>query len=385
MFPCIMNLHHLQALDETLPSEYTVLTSSGSAARHLRVRASGAKKRDDMEDMDTQWYSQRLGRLSERQLQAALDRFQLGRLLRAEPVRLGNFGHNVFLASTQGAFVLRGAPLDPLQFPTERWFMQRLHEQTRAPVPWPYLLEQDTDLFGWSYVIMPRLPRLPLADHAAKQRLTEQERSCIADALGTTLAELHRLTWPSVGGYDPATETIKPLAQGYEEDVLAHVPGALASCIRATATTGRTTPADVSWVEEVVARGREALQEPFQPCCVHGDYQESNVLVEGRGERWRVSGVFDMYPGFGDPESDLSRPLAAYLNEGAPALAQAFLRAYSQRHPLRPGFERRFPLYMLLERMGMWEWAQREKRVWWDERLTLREWAEPFTTAYQLL
>ncbi len=97
--------------------------------------------------MDTWWYSQRFGMLSEQQFQAALDRF-----------RLGNFGQNVFLTSTWGAFVLRGAPLDLLQFEVEGWFLQQWHELTQAPVPWPYLLDHDTDLFGWSYVIMPRLP-----------------------------------------------------------------------------------------------------------------------------------------------------------------------------------------------------------------------------------
>jgi hypothetical protein len=42
--------------------------------------------------MDTRWYSSRLGMLSTRQLQTALDRFQLGTLIAAEPVLLGNFG-----------------------------------------------------------------------------------------------------------------------------------------------------------------------------------------------------------------------------------------------------------------------------------------------------
>src|SRR5258707_2221396 len=225
--------------------------------------------------------------------------------------------------------------------------MQHLHEQTQAPVPWPYLLDRSTDLFGWSYVIMPRLPGLSLASQEVKQRRTEHERRRIAGALGTTLAELHTLTWPSVGDYDLARDGIKPLEQSYAEHMLARVRGALATCIRATT---RTTPADISWVEEVITQGQGALYEPFQPCFVHGDYQESNVLVEGSSERWHVSGVFDMYPGFKDPETDLSRPLAAYLDE-QPVLAQELLRAYSRRQPLRPGFENRFPLYMLLERL----------------------------------
>lgn len=91
-------------------------------------------------------------------------------------------------------FVLRGAPLDPVQFPGERWFMQHLHDQTQVRVPWPYLLDQSTDLFGWSYVIMPRLPGLSLASQEVKQRLAKSERQKIAGALGATLAELHTLS-----------------------------------------------------------------------------------------------------------------------------------------------------------------------------------------------
>ena len=331
--------------------------------------------------MNTQWYSPRLGTLSEQQFQAALDRFQLGRLISAEPVRFGNIGQHVFLTSTQGNFVLRGAPLDATQFPCERWFMQQLHEHTQVPIPWPYLLDRRSDIFGWNYILMPRLPGLSLADWQAKQGLPQEARQSIARALGETLVELHRLTWPCVGNYDLVGDGIKPLEQDYTDYQVAHARRTLASCIRATA---RTTPADAEWVEQVIAQGQDALREPFQPCCVHGDYQESNVLVEEREGQWRVSGIFDLYPGFTDPESDLSRPLTAYLDEH-PALAREFLRAYSAWHPLRAGFEKRFPLYMLQERLAMWEWAQREQRIWWDERLTLREWIEPFTSASHLL
>ncbi len=61
-------------------------------------------------------YSKHLGRLRDDQLQAALDRFELGKLVSANPVRLGNFGQNLFLTSTAGEWVLRGNPLSPEQF-----------------------------------------------------------------------------------------------------------------------------------------------------------------------------------------------------------------------------------------------------------------------------
>ena len=332
--------------------------------------------------MEIQSYSHRLGTLTAQQFQAALDRFQLGTLIQAEPVRFGNIGQNVFVSSTKGEFVLRGAPLDAAQFPGERWFMQQLHEHTRAPVPWPYLLDQSTDIFGWNYVLMPRLPGLSLADREAWQKLSDEARRSIAHAMGAILAELHSLTWICVGNYDPNSDSILSAEISYPEQVLFNLHRALESCSKATP---RTTGADREWVDEIIAQGYSALHAPFQPCFVHGDYQESNVVVEDIGGEWKVSGVFDMYPGFSDPETDLPRQLAAYLDEGASHLAKEFLRAYHSHRPFRPDFEKRFPLYMLQDRLSMWEWAHREKRIWWDESLTFRGWAERFTSAWHLL
>ncbi len=47
-------------------------------------------------------YSKRLGLISYEQLQAALDRFHLGRFIGAEPIPFGVFGQNLFVSSTEG-------------------------------------------------------------------------------------------------------------------------------------------------------------------------------------------------------------------------------------------------------------------------------------------
>src|SRR5438552_3541426 len=109
-------------------------------------------------------YSRRLGSLSEGQFQAALDRFDLGRFARAEPIAFGNWGQNCFLTSTRGEYVLRGAPFFPWQFAAERFFAREIHRQTTVPVPWPYLVDDAHDIFGWPYALMPRLPGIQLAD-----------------------------------------------------------------------------------------------------------------------------------------------------------------------------------------------------------------------------
>jgi hypothetical protein len=79
--------------------------------------------------MVAQEYSPRLGTLTPAQFQAALDRFGLGRFLRAAPVPLGLIGQNVFLDSTTGEYVLRGAPHYAWQFPKERFFTHLLHQK----------------------------------------------------------------------------------------------------------------------------------------------------------------------------------------------------------------------------------------------------------------
>ena len=60
--------------------------------------------------MTTVIYSQRLGGISNEQLDAAARRLNVGRFVSAAPTRSGLFGQNLFLTTTEGEFVLRGAP-----------------------------------------------------------------------------------------------------------------------------------------------------------------------------------------------------------------------------------------------------------------------------------
>ena len=326
--------------------------------------------------MPTREYSKRLGLLSAAQFQAVLDRFDLGELIQAEPVPFGNFGQNVFLTGTKGEFVLRGAPHYPWQFPKERFFTQLLHERTPVPVPWPYLLDPCDDIFGWSYAIMPRLPGVQLIDRHMRDALSAKDRRGVACAMGETLAHLHTLTWPFAGEYDFETDTIQPLGADYGEWIVSRIRHYLQLAIP---LSDRTTGEDVKWVEGIISAGREALAVPFQPCFVMQDYKEGNAVAECRDGVWHISGVFDlMEPYFGDGEVDLSRSVAVYADKDL-ELASEFVRAYTRNTSLRRGFAERFPVYMLLDRLIIWQFAQRHG-VWWDADLTLREWAGRYTS-----
>lgn len=56
-------------------------------------------------------------------------------------------------------------------------------------------------------------------------------------------------------------------------------------------------------------------------------------------------------------------------------LAEAFVQAYLQRRPPRPGFEQRFALSLLDDRLILWAYLLRHGPRDWPASWTLREWA----------
>src|SRR5438552_13890851 len=124
-------------------------------------------------------YSKLLGVLTREQLQSALTRFDLGTLLDAKPAPGGLFGQNVLLTSSSGGWVLRGRPYLG-QLEKERYFSRVIHDRTRANAPWPFLIEESSDLFGWSYAMMPLLPGLHLSDPDVQRALSKGDRLALA-------------------------------------------------------------------------------------------------------------------------------------------------------------------------------------------------------------
>ncbi|MCU0522320.1 MAG: aminoglycoside phosphotransferase family protein [Anaerolineae bacterium] len=329
-----------------------------------------------MDDSAARVYSARLGAISPGQFQLALDRFGLGQFVSAEPIFAGNFGQNVYLTSTAGAYVLRGAPFGPDQFLQERYFTDQLHAHTGAPVPWPYRLDPAIDIFGWPYVVMPRMPGIHPYNAHERDQLSTEDRLAIARAMGETLAEMQRLISVCAGRYDAATQAVRPFAQAFGDWVIAMIR----DCVEEAAhLSDATTDGDRAWVETVIARNRRALEVPFVPCFVMQDFKEDNAVAERVADTWRISGVFDYQDAyFGDGETDLARPVAMYFEDDPGlTLARAFVQAYAERKALRPGFAERFKVYSLLERVLCWQFGQRHG-VWWKPELSLQAWARPY-------
>ena len=339
--------------------------------------------------------SKRLGTISHEQLSRALSRFELVDLLTVNPVPLGLFGQNLFVGSSVGEFVFRGAPLAPSQFPTERFFTRLLHERTSVPVPWPYQIDDSCDFFPWSYAIMPRMPGMQVTDRKVRRGLMGAELRAIARAMAYNLVAMQQVTMPYCARYVPERDIVRPVPvkdhadwpfnNGYgaviqppshRELVIARI-----RCIleRTHTASDRTTTADVEWAEGLIERANAALAIPFTPCFTMEDYKEGNVVLSRTFDGWQVSGVFDfMGCYFGDGETDLSRITAEYFDQD-PELAREFIATYLQLRAPRPGFRERFSLYMLLDRLIIWEHIQRHEVEVASKMGNLRDWTERYT------
>lgn len=318
-------------------------------------------------------FSARLGSITKEQFQAALDRFGLGRFRAARPTGVGLAHQTLFLETPSGEYVLRGNPVFPGQLEKEIFFARLLHERGPIPVPWPYLHDAEADIFGWPYVLMPRLPGCQ-ADVGRRSDLESDDQLAVVIALAEALAVLHDVCWPVPGEYRPEIDDIEPLAMPWADWVEKRVHEKLEWV---TTGPGAISSEDAGWAESLLVSGVEALREPFNPGFVMHDYTQYNVVFT-RDPAWRVSGLFDLGEAYmGDGEADLSRLTSILLSRDF-ALAQAFIRRYLRLRPPRRGFAERFAIYMLDDILIGWGVGWHRSKY---PDLGLREWSEPYATA----
>lgn len=320
--------------------------------------------------------SNRLGHIPDAWLQDGLSQFGLGELVATGSIPFGLFGQNLFVTTTRGEFVFRGAPHYEWQLPTEHYFANRIHRQTTVPVPWPYHLERESGALPWSwgYAIMPRLPGLLLADPDVHGQLSNRQLSSLAAAEGVMLARLHRATSPVAGSYDPGTNSIPPFEPGY---IARTVDRAHASASQARANNAHDG-ADAAWLEDLLATCRD-LPEPTHYTVVHEDFNRNNMTAIFDGDQAEITGVFDLMTcHYGDGLADLARQFSMFLEEpGGESLARTYVQAYlGLREPLGREDRQRSALYLIDERLLVWEYFHRPGHAGgsWKPGESLRRW-----------
>lgn len=327
-----------------------------------------------MSELVAREYSQRLGVLTPEQLQRALDRFDHGTLVAADPAPGGLFGQNVMLTTNRGEYVLRGCPHYDWQFPAERCFAQLIDERAGLDAPWPYEIDDTSAIFGWPYAIMPRLPGVNLQDPDLRKQWSHADRIEVARAMGDGLGRLQQLRFERHSEYDRESGALRSLEEPWSDWFIAWVRGMLDDCM---SVSQATTKEDATWVESVIAQAEKALRVPFEPSIVHRDHSDGNVLAQRDGAGWRITGVVDLMECYaGDGEVDLARMACGYSRHGADVVA-AYVQAYAEHRPLRDGFAERMRLYILSDRLLFWQYGQRN-RVWFTPEQTLRSWAEEY-------
>jgi len=331
-------------------------------------------------------YSERLGAISDQQFHAVAERLQIGRFLRAAPTTSGLFGQNVFVTTTEGEYVLRGAPHwvkgmhetqwrqeDRWQFSKEKYFAEQLHAHTNAPVPWPMLHDETNDILGWPYLVMPRMPGECFDERSIRKALAPEDRRSVAIALGTTLADAQRLTSPVAGDFGIASITLEP----YPVGAIQHVADETHAIANLAAQQGSMTDDDFAWIGAAAARAVSVAPRPNT--FVHCDYKLNNLTVLQTGNGWRVSGLFDLHEAqFGDGARDLARQACSYLDT-EPELASVFVDSYLQHVASDVHIGELLPLYVMNDRMKFWQFfSQPSTRAAWTVGKTFRGWAERY-------
>lgn len=325
--------------------------------------------------------SARLGAITDEQFRAACRKACVGAFRTAAPTTGGLFGQNVFLTTSQGEYVFRGAPHwyrggpnDAWQFPKERLYAELLHARTQVPVAWPQVLDDSCVDLPWPYLITPRLPGLCLQDKAARAGLTAEDFTGVARGMGAALVGIQALTWDFAGDFDPASQAIAPYDGGYGGHLAAEI-GSYAAEARGN---GTLTAEDDAWLGQVLAADA-AVPDDARATFTHNDFTLGNVLFERAASGWRVSGVVDLMTcNFGDPTPDLVRQSCAWLDIRAD-LTQVFLESYRSAGGRAAPSPERLTALVVYERLLIWAYFTRPDVA--DPRfrgLTFRGWAEAY-------
>lgn len=313
-------------------------------------------------------YSERLGAITDAQFDAATRKAGLGRFLAARQTSTGLFGQNVFLTTTEGEFVFRGAPHwrrtgsavefspdDAWQFPKEQLYARLLHECTDVPVAWPQIRDDSCETFPWPYLLTPRLAGLCLGDPADRAGLTRADFVVVADALGEALAGLQHLTSDFAGDFDSTAQAIVPFKGGYGAHLAEEVGRHAADARR----NGRFDAGDDAFLEGLISADRVA-GDAGHAVYIHNDFSLGNVLVERAGDGWRVSGVIDLMTStFGDPAADFSRLVCNWLDRDNPACIEALIAGYRREGGMVDPSPARLDLLTAYERLMIWAYYTR--------------------------
>jgi hygromycin-B 7''-O-kinase len=196
---------------------------------------------------------------------------------------------------------------------------------------------------GWGYVLMSRLPGVPL--DAVWNELSALDRDRLASQLGETIAALHRMPPPVIGDWFP-------------DDWPAFVARQRAQCVSEQRALGLPEP----WAERIPVFLASVALPSGPPVLLHTEVMRQHLLaIEDPGGAWRLSGLVDFEPAMrGEREYEFVG-VGLFVAEGHARFLASTLISYGyHRDQLDRSLRRRLLAWGLLHRYSnLRRWMQR--------------------------
>lgn len=294
--------------------------------------------------------------VTEVQLQQALDRHGLGQLQSWSFTPHGRSAQTLSIQSSSGQYILKGNPIYKGQWQEEQFFANQISQRTHLPVPSPYILDEQKDIFGWSYLMMPKLTGVHLHEIWDSLPDRQSQAQCL-DVLSQALHQLHSWRVDEVGewdgvqgkqidlrseftpGYDDRdivppfleeeyVQPITPFARWIEQRLFYWLKDAERFCN----TVGKE---GWQYILEQLQDVMPALERFECPTVVMGDFKSENLLLDqytsedDHTTTWRLSGIFDFTTAyFGDPAADLVKIVIMLVDRQETVMAHEWVRQY---------------------------------------------------------
>lgn len=325
----------------------------------------------------------KLGSITDAQLQQVIKRFELGKLISSKRTEKGAMGQTLFITTSKGKFVLKGNPLYKGQLEEERYFVEQLHQKTNVIMPFPFLIDDKEDIFGWKYALMPYLPGEHMNSEDFKSKLNLENGYKIAEELAKALAQFHNWKVEYFGELNTEDFTIRPFNEPYRDWIFNRIRYWLEDAKKYSVITKE----DTEWVEELFLDSKPAFDEFNTPSFAMGDFKPENFRIKKGTTGWEI-GVFDFTNAyFGDPLADLIKMITMYINNEELEIAKHFLTNYLNRMDCDSNsYKKRIKVHMLHQRILDWGCAKAMGFFTWDDNLQFSKWVNNYTeTAANLI